>query len=89
MKEGLKWGITEADITGKVDVFAFGLVIMYMYKRYHLLQKWITQGQTTYKNYEDGIRMLLQQNLMIQVKCKIFIFMSCILSLKGHTVLQC
>ncbi|XP_060589302.1 myosin light chain kinase family member 4-like, partial [Ruditapes philippinarum] len=37
--------VRKLDITGKVDTFAFGLVIMFLYKGYHILVKFIDNGK--------------------------------------------
>ncbi|KAL4222455.1 hypothetical protein ACF0H5_018495 [Mactra antiquata] len=64
---GLDWGLTQNDITGAVDVFAFALVIMYMYKGYHIMVKVITNGQTNYNNMDADRKRSLHLNLMIQM----------------------
>ncbi|WAQ94040.1 hypothetical protein MAR_006511 [Mya arenaria] len=56
----LNFGVSEGDVTCKVDVFSFGLVIMYIYKGCHILQKLIPQGQTSYKNFPREQQHLLQ-----------------------------
>ncbi|XP_060589283.1 uncharacterized protein LOC132744552 [Ruditapes philippinarum] len=43
-----KFGLSREDITGKVDTFAFGLVIMFLFKGYHILVKFITNGNLNY-----------------------------------------
>ncbi|XP_045168839.2 uncharacterized protein LOC123531709 [Mercenaria mercenaria] len=62
---GLDFGLTEADITGKVDTFAFGLVIMFMYKGYHILVKVINNGKTSYDGIDAQTRRLMHMNLMM------------------------
>ena len=59
--------ITEADITGKHDVYASSLVIMYMYEKVHVLQRLITGGKTSYADIPLEARQLLQINLMKMV----------------------
>ena len=59
--------VTQNDMTGKVDVFAFALVVMYMYKRYHILQKVVTEGKTSYRDFSAQHRQNLQLQLMLSV----------------------
>ncbi|XP_053373323.1 uncharacterized protein LOC123531313 isoform X2 [Mercenaria mercenaria] len=63
-KHGLNFGLTEADVTGKVDTFAFGLVIMYLYKGYHILVKVINNGKTSYDGIDAETKRLLHMSLM-------------------------
>ncbi|WAQ94036.1 hypothetical protein MAR_006507 [Mya arenaria] len=65
--ENFNYGLSEKDVTGKVDVFAFALVIMYIYKGYHILQKLITKGQTSYANILPEQQQLLQTQLLVQL----------------------
>lgn len=59
--------MTEADITGKVDTFAMGLVIMYLYKGYHILVKVINNGNTTYEGIDGEVRKIMHYHLMTLV----------------------
>lgn len=63
-RSGLNWGLSEADITGKVDTFAFGLVIMYLYKHYHILVKVINNGNTSYEGLDMPTKRLLHMQLV-------------------------
>jgi hypothetical protein len=65
----LNFGLTEEDITGKVDTFAFGLVIMYLYKGYHILVKVINNWNTSY----DGVDQMMHINLMELVRFLLYL----------------
>lgn len=56
-----------SELTGKIDVFAFGLVVMYMYKGVHMLVRVITEGKENYNSYSPMERQLLQNRLMLHV----------------------
>ncbi|KAK3108730.1 hypothetical protein FSP39_014351 [Pinctada imbricata] len=68
-------------ITGKADVFAFALVIMFMYQKTHVLMHFFTQGKSSYKEVPDPNKLRLNiivanarkpdmvKNYMITDKC--------------------
>lgn len=66
--------MTETIVTGKVDVFGMALVVMYMYKKYHILLKMITEGKESYHGFDPTFRESLQFKLIIQVKLTFFAF---------------
>lgn len=52
-------------LTGKVDVFAFALVIQFMVERTHTQMKFYTEGAQSYRNVEDPNKLRL--NIIIAV----------------------
>lgn len=52
-------------LTGKVDVFAFGLVLQFMLEKTHTQMKFFTNGATSYTNVEDVNKLRL--NIIIAV----------------------
>lgn len=52
-------------LTGKVDVFAFGLVLQFMLEKTHTQMKFFTNGASSYTNVEDVNKLRL--NIIIAV----------------------
>lgn len=53
-------------LTGKVDVFAFGLVLQFMLEKTHTQMKFYTNGASSYTNVEDVNKLRL--NIIIAVR---------------------
>lgn len=53
-------------LTGKVDVFAFGLVLQFMLEKTHTQMKFFTNGASSYTNVEDVNKLRL--NIIIAVR---------------------
>lgn len=53
-------------LTGKVDVFAFGLVLQFMLEKTHTLVKFITNGAASYTNMGNVDKLRL--NIIIAVR---------------------
>ena len=69
----LNFGLTQGDITGKVDVFALFLVIGYMYGKKHVLLSLITQGKGSYHGLNAEERKELQTQLICMVRFILFL----------------
>ncbi|XP_052226813.1 uncharacterized protein LOC127841780 isoform X1 [Dreissena polymorpha] len=63
----LNFGLSDDDITGKSDIFAFALVVMFLYKGYHILQHVLTNGQSSYEAYTPEQRQSLHMSMIVQV----------------------
>ena len=57
-----------SSLTGKMDVFSLALVTMYMYMKYHILVKMVTQGADNYNGYNVTDIQTFHLKLMVQVK---------------------
>ncbi|OWF40501.1 cAMP-dependent protein kinase catalytic subunit gamma [Mizuhopecten yessoensis] len=58
-------GLEESDITGKADIFALALTLMYAYERSHVLMKYITKGDNFYRDADKQPE--LQVNLLVEL----------------------
>ena len=67
-KHDFKYGLTEDDITGKVDVFALFLVILYMYSKKHVLLSLMTNGKGSYSGYSLEERQAIHMQLIVMVR---------------------
>lgn len=68
-------------LTGKVDVFAFGLVLQFMLEKTHTQMKFFTNGASSYTNVEDVNKLRL--NIIIAVRyisfflISFYVFLNC------------
>ena len=69
-KQNVPFGLTEDDITGKVDVFALFLVILYMYSKKHVLLSLMTKGKGSYSGYSLEERKAIQMQMIVMVRFK-------------------
>jgi hypothetical protein len=60
--------LSREDITGKVDTFAFGLVIMFLFKGYHILVKFITNGNLNYNGISKDKLSQMRRKLIELVR---------------------
>ncbi|OWF40503.1 cAMP-dependent protein kinase catalytic subunit gamma [Mizuhopecten yessoensis] len=58
-------GLEESDITGKADIYALALTLMYAYERSHVLVKFITKGDNFYRDADKQPK--LQVNLLVEL----------------------
>ena len=66
--QNVPFGLTEDDITGKVDIFALFLVILYMYSKKHVLLSLMTNGKGSYSGYSLEERKTIQMQLIVMVR---------------------
>ncbi|XP_069110902.1 probable serine/threonine-protein kinase DDB_G0277165 [Argopecten irradians] len=58
-------GLEESDISGKADIFALALTMMYAYERAHVLIKHITKGDNFYR--EEDKQQEHQVNILVEL----------------------
>ncbi|KAH3864344.1 hypothetical protein DPMN_027361 [Dreissena polymorpha] len=60
------FGLSYDDLSGKSDIFAFGLVVIFMYMGYHILPA-ITNGQSSFDQFYPEQRDIFRKMLIVQV----------------------
>ncbi|KAK3591999.1 hypothetical protein CHS0354_031505 [Potamilus streckersoni] len=56
---------TNSQLTGKVDVFALGLTVLFLHQKKHVLLNLVTGGRNSYNGFQLEKKKLLQLKLMI------------------------